>query len=68
LQGLCKAVGPYFLALDTFQDFLSFLGVFPEVGLQGDAFFFLYFSFFSVVVKDTSSRPLFWPLNLSVDR
>ncbi len=49
------SVDPCLEILDLLHLYLSFFGVFPEVGHVGAEFFFLYLNFLVVDVKDTSS-------------
>ena len=57
-----KLIGPDLLGFYLLEYLFRFFWVIPEIGFQSN--FLLLFDLFNlvVVVKDTPSRPLFWPL------
>jgi hypothetical protein len=51
------AIGPDFLRFNAFENDLGSFRIVPETRGSGFGFFFLDESYFSIVVKDTSSEP-----------
>jgi hypothetical protein len=58
-------IGPDFLGAKLFQCSFCLFGIIPEIGLLGNQLFVFYFDDLTIVVKDTSSKPQFWPSSLS---
>jgi hypothetical protein len=58
-------IRPDFLGAQFLKFGFGFFRTVPEIGLLGNEFFVFYFNDLTIVVKDTSSKPLFWPSSLS---
>jgi hypothetical protein len=59
---------PDFPGLNFPEDLFRFLRIIPKTGLSGKLFFFADAFYLFIIVKDTPSRHLLVPLNLSIAR